>query len=91
MQNHAPPIQATESLTLFTAPPALLFSEFIAASRGHMARSPVNVVPGTPKRGTNSGMKGRAAENTPTACPIHQNLDAQARHCDAGLAFDGKR
>ena len=30
-----------------------------------------------------------AAENTPSACRIHQNLDAQARHYDAGLAFNG--
>jgi hypothetical protein len=30
-----------------------------------------------------------AAENTPSARQIHQNLDAQARYCDAGLALDG--
>ena len=55
---------------------------------GTLPRSPVDVVTGTAKWGYKWRYDMSTAQNTPGACRIHQNPDAQARQYDAGLAFD---
>ena len=74
-RNHAPPLQATETVPLFAAPGALpLLRVHLTPLVGGLPRSPVNVVPGTMKWDYEWGYEMSTAENTPGVRSIHQDF-----------------